>query len=157
ELVELEQLPLTPNGKVDRRALPVPDLAGDAEEEPPRNALEELLVAIWREVLERQAVGIHQNFFHLGGHSLLATQVVSRIAKALQVELPVRVIFEAPTVARLAEAVRGAQQAAQSSLPGIPRQVSSARAAELLAQLDQLSDAEVEQLLQDPEVKSLLS
>lgn len=103
--VTLNVLPRTPNGKVDRRALPAPDPTHPAMETAlaaPRTPLEEQLVRIWKEVLGLRQIGIHDNFFDLGGHSLLATRVVSRVRQALQVDLPLRALFEAPTVAGLA-------------------------------------------------------
>jgi amino acid adenylation domain-containing protein len=106
--VLLYALPLTPNGKLDRRALPPPqDLltALDDAYIAPRTPTEELLAAIWMEVLGRTRIGVHDNFFDLGGHSLIVTQVMSRIRKALQVDLPVRDLFEAPTIAELAERI----------------------------------------------------
>jgi acyl carrier protein len=106
--VFLDALPLTPNGKVDRRALPAPDQSRP-ELEPafvaPRTSAEKTLVGIWAEVLRLEPVGIHDNFFELGGHSLLATQVMSRVRTAFQVELPLRTLFEKPTVAELAEVI----------------------------------------------------
>ncbi|HWS54702.1 MAG TPA: amino acid adenylation domain-containing protein, partial [Pyrinomonadaceae bacterium] len=124
-LVLLERLPLTPNGKVDRRALPPPDADADAADGPrvaPRTPLEELLADIWGRVLSVKEVGVHDNFFQLGGHSLLATQVVSRVRDAFRVELPLRAIFEAPTIAELAEAIGRATLAGQSpdALPLAP-------------------------------------
>ena len=104
----LDALPLTPNGKLDRKALPVPDQRRPELEAvfvPPRNALEELLVNLWSEVLRVERIGVHDNFFELGGHSLLATQVISRIRGALQVEMPLRTFFETPTVAGFAERI----------------------------------------------------
>ena len=101
----LESLPLTPNGKVDRKALPAPDQTRPELEESfvaPWSPIEKVIAEIWAGVLKVEKVGIHDNFFDLGGHSLLATQVVSRIRVALQAELPLRVLFEAPTVAELA-------------------------------------------------------
>jgi len=106
--VPLEALPLSPNGKVDRRALPVPGSAGPALDRgyvAPRSALEETLAEIWTGVLKVERVGVHDNFFEIGGHSLKATQVVSKLRQELQVDLPVRSLFEAPTVARLSVAV----------------------------------------------------
>ncbi len=103
--VFLEALPLTPNGKVDRKALPSPDLEGRLAHQyvAPRNATEELLAGIWAEVLGLARVGIYDNFYDLGGHSLLATQVVSRVRQAFDMDLPLRDLFKAPTVAALAQ------------------------------------------------------
>ncbi|RCJ21836.1 non-ribosomal peptide synthetase [Nostoc minutum NIES-26] len=106
--VILDTLPLTPNGKVDRRSLPVPEVTiWDSESEyiAPRTVVEEVLAAIWSEILGLEKVGIKDNFFTLGGHSLLATQVISRVREAFQVELPLRSLFAAPTVAELAEEI----------------------------------------------------
>jgi amino acid adenylation domain-containing protein len=103
--VELEELPLTPSGKVDRAALPRPEGPSSvAELVPPRSSREELLVEIWRQVLGFSGqLGVHDNFFDIGGHSLLATRMVSQIREFFGVDLPVRAVFEAPTVAGLAE------------------------------------------------------
>ncbi len=109
-LVPLDALPLTPHGKVDLQALPEPP--ADAQEEeyaPPSSATEATLAEIWSEVLGRDRVGVRTNFFDLGGHSLLATQVVARARDRLGVEVPLRALFEHPTVAGLADALgRGA-------------------------------------------------
>jgi acyl-coenzyme A synthetase/AMP-(fatty) acid ligase len=99
--VPVTELPLTPNGKVDRDALPEPERnAAEASSGyvAARTPVEEVLSGIWEQVLKTEQVGIHANFFELGGHSLLATQVISRIREAFRVELPLRVIFESPTV-----------------------------------------------------------
>jgi amino acid adenylation domain-containing protein/FkbM family methyltransferase len=116
QYVLLEALPLTPNGKVDRRALPKLNRDRSALEnayERPRSTVEDLLAGIWCEVLGLQKVGIHDNFFELGGHSLLATQVMSRVRKAFQVEIPLRSLFEKPTIAGLS--LRIAQSQAENA------------------------------------------
>ena len=104
----LSSLPLTPNGKVDRRALPAPEpikLESAGSYAAPQTATQEVLAKIWIEVLGIKRAGIRDNFFELGGHSLLATQLVSRVRDACGVELPLRSIFEAPTIAELSEIV----------------------------------------------------
>jgi acyl carrier protein len=99
--VPLEQLPLTPNGKVDRRALPAPDQTRPelaAAFVPPRTPSEEIVAEIWAAVLGVKEVGVHDNFFELGGHSLMATQVVARLRGVFRVEIPLRSLFERPTI-----------------------------------------------------------
>ena len=103
--VELAELPRTISGKVDRRALPELDGSGAAEYEAPRTPVEELLVESWQQLLRRERIGINDNFFRLGGHSLLATQVMSRIRRTFHVDVPLRILFEAPTVKQLASVV----------------------------------------------------
>ncbi len=115
----LERLPLNPNGKVDRKALPAPEIEGAEPGGPaaPRalsGPLEELLAGIWAEVLERgELPGAGDDFFELGGHSLLAIRVVSRVREALGIELPLRALFAAPTLAELAAAVAEQQGTAE--------------------------------------------
>ncbi|HVH45838.1 MAG TPA: amino acid adenylation domain-containing protein [Labilithrix sp.] len=107
-VVLLDALPLTPNGKVDRKALPVPELSRDEVERAyvaPSTADQEAMAAIWRDVLGAPRVGITDNFFELGGHSLLATQVMSRVRTSFALNLPLRTLFELPTVAELVEQV----------------------------------------------------
>ncbi len=121
--VELAALPLTRTGKVDHKALPAPgETATGAAYEAPRTATEEMLAGIWGDLLRRERVGVHDNFFALGGHSLLATQVVSRLRDRLEVELPVRALFEQPTVAGLAVLLAGpGQGGAQGPIVALPR------------------------------------
>ena len=138
--VILDSLPLTPTGKVDRKALPAPDLVRPAAGEAfvsPRTPVEKVVAKIWADVLGVDQVGVHDNFFDLGGHSLLATQVSSRVFNRCRVELPLRTLFEKPTVEELAIAITKIQAdgAGQDDL------------AHLLAEMDALSDAEAERLL----------
>jgi len=137
--VTVDRLPLSPNGKLDRAALPVPtlDRGRPREFEPPASPTEQVVASIWARVIGIDRVGANDNFFDLGGHSLLATQVVSRILDTLQVELPVRFIFEAPTVRALSQRVADA-------VGGMD--VANAVAATVL-ELEQLSDDEVAALL----------
>jgi acyl carrier protein len=106
--VTLPALPLTPNGKVDRKALPAPEGSRPdlgREYVAPEGEIQERLAAIWTEVLRVDRVGARDNFFELGGHSLMATQVLSRVQGTFGVELALRVLFDSPTVAGLAEAI----------------------------------------------------
>ncbi|HEY0739708.1 MAG TPA: amino acid adenylation domain-containing protein, partial [Herpetosiphonaceae bacterium] len=118
--VVLEALPLTPNGKVDRRALPRPEATStEVELVAPRTPLEELIAGVWATVLRIERVGIHDTFFALGGHSLLATQVISRLRQILGRDLPLRLLFDAPTIAAFAEQIE-AQPAAVLKVPLVP-------------------------------------
>ncbi|CAG0992279.1 partial surfactin family lipopeptide synthetase A, partial [Myxococcaceae bacterium] len=105
--VRLDALPLSGNGKIDRKALPAPDIAAQRESRyvAPRNPAEEILAAIWQEVLGLERVGVEDDFFDLGGHSLVAVQVLSRVRAAFDVEVPLRRVFESSTIAQLALAV----------------------------------------------------
>jgi amino acid adenylation domain-containing protein len=104
-LVLLDALPLTPNGKVDRQALPAPGVIRREAAEPPRNPTEAVLSAIWADVLGIADVSVHDNFFELGGHSLLAVQLVARVEQVFLTTLPLRSLFEAPTIAGLASLI----------------------------------------------------
>ncbi|MDF6018169.1 non-ribosomal peptide synthetase [Streptomyces sp. JH34] len=112
----LDALPLTANGKLDRSALPAPATAPATGNRPPRTAHEEILAGLFADVLGVARVGIDDNFFALGGHSLLATRLVGRVRTALDTETEIRTLFENPTVATLATALRDADRAARPSL-----------------------------------------
>jgi len=107
--VLLDAMPLTPAGKLDRRALPAPDTARPTRQEPyviPRTPTEELIAGVWAQLLGVERVGAYDNFFALGGHSLLAIRVLARLREALGLELPLRSIFESPTVVGLAQLIQ---------------------------------------------------
>ena len=129
--VLLDALPLSANGKVDRQALPVPELDAPHSEADgvyvaPRNPQEELLANIWSEVLGIKRLGVHDNFFFVGGHSLLAAQVMSRVRSAFGVSLPLRTLFESPTVDGLAghlnRSVRGTDRTPEPPLRRVDRE-----------------------------------
>ncbi|TCP59321.1 amino acid adenylation domain-containing protein [Tumebacillus sp. BK434] len=110
-IVTLDRLPLTASGKIDRRALPAPEPeSSETAHVEPRTPAETALAAIWQEVLGVERVGAHDHFFALGGHSLLATQVTSRIAAQWEVDLPLKKLFEAPTLEAFARCVEQAQE-----------------------------------------------
>jgi amino acid adenylation domain-containing protein len=137
--VVLEALPLTATGKVDRNALPEPEQARPELVQiyvAPKTAVEEVLCGIFSEVLQIEPVGVRDSFFELGGHSLLATQIASRARAAFQVELPLRRLFEAPTVEQLAAAILNDKERARVQ-----------HTAELLLKLATLSDEDAAQLL----------
>jgi amino acid adenylation domain-containing protein len=128
-IVGLETLPLTPNGKIDRNALPQPESMRRElliNYVAPRTPIEQQIADIWSQVLKLDRVGIHDNFFELGGYSLLAIQIVSRLRPALQVEIPLPILFELPTIAMLAERVETLRWAAQGAQSGLMNATNNA-------------------------------
>jgi amino acid adenylation domain-containing protein len=115
--VVLEKFPRGPGGKVDRGALPAPAWEAQAAYVAPRTPVEEIVAGICAEVLGRERVGVHDGFFDLGGHSLLAMRVMARVGEAFGAEVPLRALFEHPTVAGLAERVQAAVSAAEGPPP----------------------------------------
>ncbi|HEX7314774.1 MAG TPA: amino acid adenylation domain-containing protein [Pyrinomonadaceae bacterium] len=140
--ITLDSFPLTPNGKIDRKALPAPELAQAISEKSyaaPRTPVEEVLAAIWAEVLGLERVGVHNDFFELGGHSLIAIQVIARIRETLRVDLSVKSIFGARTVAELAGIVVAAE-----ARPGRTEKIAGA-----LLKLGRMSPEEKSALLEE--------
>ncbi|HEV2150063.1 MAG TPA: amino acid adenylation domain-containing protein [Longimicrobiaceae bacterium] len=118
--VVVDVLPLTPNGKLDVKALPAPEYAGAAERYlAPRTPVEEVLAGVWAELLGVARVGVSEDFFGAGGHSLLAMRVVSRVREVFSVELPLRAVFEGPTVAELAARVEALRRSDPAALPAV--------------------------------------
>ncbi|TCP59123.1 amino acid adenylation domain-containing protein [Tumebacillus sp. BK434] len=136
--VILPNLPLTQNGKVDRRALPAPesgDYSAGVQYEAPRNEIESRLARIWQVILGVEGIGIRNSFFELGGHSLLATQTISRVNEAFDLHLQLRVMFEAPTIAEMAERIEQAMTAKREE--DFPPIVPVSRDGELVCSLGQ--------------------
>jgi len=106
--VLLKTIPLTPNGKIDRQSLPTGDRPETATFTPPRTQIELDLAVIWQNILNLEQIGIHDNFFDLGGHSLLLTQLLAKVRAAFQIDLPLRTLFAAPTIAQLAASIETA-------------------------------------------------
>jgi amino acid adenylation domain-containing protein len=139
--VTLNALPRTPNGKIDRRALPDPGSASDALGHAyvaPRTPVEAVLAGMWSDALQLAQVSIHANFFDLGGHSLNATRIVSRIRQAFQIDLAVRHLFAAPTIASLAD-----HMIATETQPGRTDKIAGA-----LQRLKRMSTADRQKILQ---------
>ena len=139
--VWLEKMPLTSNGKIDRMALPEAKEAGVARKREyvaPSGPVEEALADIWSELLGVEKVGVHDNFFELGGHSLLLTQVVLRVRLAFSFDMPLRALFDAPTIKQLSVAIAAEQL----------RETDSVEAAELLQELQRLSPEELQSMLE---------
>src|SRR5205085_5701545 len=121
----LDAMPLTANGKIDRRALPEPRPEAEAERRAfalPQSTTEEVLLGIWQGLLATERISVHDNFFALGGHSLLATQMISKVREALLAEVPVRKLFESPTLSGFARQVELAQvRGGAASAPALRR------------------------------------
>jgi FkbM family methyltransferase len=147
--VLLEAMPLSPNGKIERRALPMPDESRPRMESTyvePRTPVERELVELWRELLGIEQIGIDDNFFELGGHSLLLTQLASRIRTNFAVEMPLRLLFDAPTIVQMTTAI-AAQQIKDEDASEI---------VQMLEELAHLSPEEVRALMESEEaVESL--
>jgi acyl carrier protein len=142
-LIGIDELPLTPSGKVDRRALPAPEQTAEYSEKSliaPRTPTEERLAEIWKQLLSRDEISINQNFFDLGGHSLLATQVMSRIREAFKIELPLRFIFELPTISSLAAKIDAGTDSRGTDIDQI---------AQMLEEIENFSSDEITKLMED--------
>ena len=140
--VKLDNIPLTPNGKICRHGLPSAVQSNLIDERiltHPSTPLEQALVEIWCDVLDLDEVGIYENFFKIGGHSILASRLISSLRETFKIELPLRTLFEAPTIAALAAAMVNERE------QGIKVQ----RIAELLLSVAGYSDEEVESKLQE--------
>lgn len=142
QVIALEEVPLLPNGKVDRRSLPMPEAVSSAAGQPPRNELERQLAETMATLLGLPAIGIHDDFFASGGHSLLAAQFIARINRQLGCSLPWRALFDAPTVARLAQGIDATPACeTESAKARIPRRKDQAWAP-LTAAQDRLHQLE---------------
>jgi amino acid adenylation domain-containing protein len=150
--ITIAAMPLTASGKMNRRALPELDQDQNTDQrqpEAPRTPLEEKLTEIWATVLRRERVGIRDNFFELGGHSLLATQLISRVRNTFKVELPLRHLFAAPTIAELAAVIVEFQSHTKmKASKTIPRYTND-EPKDLIDRIDRLSDEEVDALLRE--------
>jgi acyl carrier protein len=149
DFVVLASLPLNANGKIDRLALPAPSYSRpDLKSRfiAPRTELEQDLAQIWADVLRRESVGVTDNFFELGGHSLLATQLASRIRTHLKVELPLRRLFEAPTIEGLARMIVASGSTGLAEIPAIKKR-RRRDAEDLKERIAELSEEEIDRLL----------
>jgi amino acid adenylation domain-containing protein len=149
--VMIERFPLTPNGKLDRRALPVPALGAyvSRQYEAPQGEVEQTLAGIWQELLHVERVGRQDNFFKLGGHSLVATQVIVRIRSALSIEMPIKALFEFPTIEKLSAYLRR-ERAIYSIATG------AEDIEELLERVASMPESEVKELVRELRMGSSL-
>jgi amino acid adenylation domain-containing protein len=150
EFWKIGEIPLLPSGKVNRAALANAGTVLLKDEEKwvgPRNETESQLATIWIELLKLEQLGVHQNFFELGGHSLLVLQMIARIRRSLNVDLPARRVFESPTIAALAEQIEKARVAGVTVRSAISQHLRTADQDAILNQLHQLSAEDVQELL----------
>jgi len=149
--VWLEALPLTANGKLDRRALPAPAdaarLSSSAAYAAPETELQRQIEEIWNHVLGINNISIDSSFFNIGGHSLLATQVVSRISDSLNFDIPLRLMFEKPTIRSFAEAIAALQTSTSTSKRNAPRLVPVGSRNDSEIDVEQLTDEQVDALI----------
>jgi amino acid adenylation domain-containing protein len=123
--VPLDHLPLTPNGKIDRSGLPLPSFSSHQSDfVAPRNALEQSLASLWSQLLPAQLISVNDNFFDLGGHSLLAARLVARIEMLLGVSVGLKEVFDSPTLAEMADAIRNELSGSRFGQPPPIRRVS---------------------------------
>ncbi len=123
-IVKLERMPQTANGKIDRKALPTPDSVKSNSQinfVAPRTPVEEMLAAIWSNLLKEDVIGVNDNFFEIGGHSVLATRVISRVRESFRVNLQLRTLFESPTIAGLAEQIQLAMNSGEATAAPLTR------------------------------------
>jgi aryl carrier-like protein len=137
----MDELPLTPNGKVNRRALPVSQDTGASSQHPflaPRTPVEVALAELWRELLGVEGVGLYDHFMELGGHSLLLTQLAARIRKGFQVDVPLRTLFEGPTLAEMSKAILAKQltQVDKSKMEAMLKKLKNLSPEEMKAALE---------------------
>ena len=147
KFVMIDALPLTPNGKLDRQALPAPDTSRPKLRNPylaPRNPVEANLMAIWGDILNIEQIGVTDNFFDLGGHSLAASQVICRVIEAFQLELPVKALFDAPTIVEMAAIVTQYHA----------KRASDVELAQMLSEVEAMTEEEAQKLLAGKDARS---
>src|SRR5207247_5501833 len=134
----IDALPLMPNGKIDRRALPEPQSRPETDDSfvAPRTPIEELLAQAWQDVLKIERIGVHDNFFELGGHSLLAAKVVSNVRNVLDVQFGMVDVFQAPTIAGLAELLYSRAAQTESQCTRLLEEIASLSEEETRRHLD---------------------
>jgi len=143
-LVILDRLPLTPNGKLDRHKLPPPEHVS-REYEAPQGAVEKMLAGVWQNLLRIERVGRHDDFFELGGHSLIAMQLMVRMRSSLSIDIPIRLVFEFPTLKTLSAQVDNLRQKyLLNNIAGGGRSIE-----ELLERVNSMSDSKVQELMRE--------